>query len=74
MAGEKKTTETKKKTVKCTPAVMKTCEYSSRYNSGTPLYCDYLCKTGQRRVCKPECCDKYVKRSGKKQCIPKMCY
>ena len=62
MDGNAKITETKKKTVKCTPAVMLKCKYSSRYNSGTPSYCDYLCKTGERRGCKPECCDKYEKR------------
>ena len=60
MAGNVKTKN--KKTVKCTPSVMKKCKYGGGYNSGSWHYCDYLCKTGERRGCKPECCDKYEKR------------
>lgn len=59
MNGNVKTTENKK-TVKCTVAVMKKCKYGKAIASSIGYhYCDYLGMTGERRGCKPECCDKY---------------
>lgn len=52
-----------KKTVKCTPSVMKKCAFSSRYNSNSWMCCDYIGKTGHSRGCPPDCCDKFKKRA-----------
>lgn len=50
------------KTVNCTQEVMNTCAYARKYNGSTVAYCDYICKTGHRRGCLPQCCDKYESR------------
>lgn len=51
-----------KKTVKCTPSVMKQCEWSYRYNSGCLAYCDYATKAGTLRGCPPDACTKFKPR------------
>ena len=51
-------------TVKCSK-VISTCKYG-RCITNEYRYCDYLCKTGHRRGCSPEQCDKYVKKGRKK--------
>ena len=52
-----------KKPVKCTKSVMKNCVWSYRHNSNCEMYCDYLCKTGNRRGCPPEACTKFKQRA-----------
>ena len=52
-------------TVKCSK-VIKTCEYSFSPTTGF-TFCDYLCKTGNRRGCPAEQCDKYVKKKRNKR-------
>lgn len=54
--------EQKRKTVKCTPSVMKKCAWAYQYNGGTLCYCDYLCRAGHSRGCPPEACDKFKQR------------
>ena len=54
-----------KKSVKCTEAVMKTCKYA-RYMCSNERYCDYISRTGHRRGCPPEECDKYEKKKKSK--------
>ena len=48
------------KTVKCSK-VIKTCKYSAHITNEY-MFCDYLCKTGSRRGCSVDACDKYEKR------------
>ena len=48
------------KTYNCNE-VIKTCKYSQNI-SGAYFLCDYLCRTGKVRKCKPEECDKYEKK------------
>lgn len=59
------TTTGNKKTVKCTPSVMRTCKYDGGYNSCSWRYCDYMSMTGHRRGCSPKSCDKYEKKKSK---------
>lgn len=47
-------------TVKCSE-VMRTCKYSCIY-AGVAQFCDYIGKTGCRRGCDAEHCDKYEKK------------
>ena len=55
-------------TVKCSE-VIKTCKYCGIVNGtkqcSTSVTCDYLLKTGKRRGCSPEACDKYEEVSRK---------
>lgn len=48
-------------TVNCNN-VIKDCKYSINI-SGMYFLCDYICKTGHMRDCKPEECNKYTKKS-----------
>ena len=50
--------------VKCSK-VIKTCKYGAVFNDSTK-FCDYLCKTGKRRGCSVDECDKYEKKKTKK--------
>ena len=54
-------------TVKCSE-VIKSCAYSaliSNCNSvGMRRFCDYLGKTGKRRGCNPEECNKFKNKKG----------
>lgn len=55
---------TEKKTYKCSK-VKQTCKYCGRISSPKATFsntCDYLLKTGKRRGCNPEACDKYEPR------------
>lgn len=49
-----------KKTYKCSE-VKKSCYYSVTLEPRM-TFCDYICKTGHRRECDPEECDKYKPR------------
>lgn len=57
------------KTYKCSQ-VKNSCYYSIRLNGGNIVICDYLHKTGERRGCNPEKCEKYIHKSkGEKKTI-----
>ena len=49
------------KTYKCSQ-VKNSCYYSLRLSSSVVI-CDFLHKTGERRGCNPEKCDKYIHKS-----------
>lgn len=54
------------KPVKCSE-VIRSCEYSmnlSNAGGSGMLFCDYLCKTKERRGCDPEQCTRYKRRKG----------
>lgn len=51
--------EMEKKTYKCSK-VGKTCYYAGKF--GADFCCDYLVIEGHSRGCKPEECDKYIKK------------